>query len=785
MAEGGTTLAIGTADKDPTSQVAARAIELITKQGDFSESLRYLEENAQEDDPSAQSLWARLLLEANKPEQARWRFERAIATGATEIEPYLWTGDALLQQHRYTEAADRFLEAVEIDRTNPRAWAGRGRALIHEGDFDQGISALRTATECRPIYIQAFIELANILAELERYSEAITAAEAAVAAVEQRNPIDPLEAITANAIVGRIALETKAYALAIDQFEKSIFYASASSLVNRAEAQFEIARAHLMLGAAHAGLGHHELALDHFVASSEIEPAWKLFVLRAIAGVRATMGDFKAAYGEVGRMAQLYEDSIMSGDLTILHQQSYAEALYLLGHYEKAEQEYEAIVQALPEEGASWGHLTMVYREHAEFLPPPETAETIVRSEAEAIVKTKAEAIAKSKAAAFRATRLVEFGLEQNSTAARLIEGATLAIVLGEYDKARAHLTKAKQSASSDPLTYLLFGQLEAREGDLTKAATHFAQACAMEPADAVLRVHLGATYLGLGSAAKAEEEFRRVISAAPGNLAARIGLGEAMTTIGEEGDSTALTEAIKHFDEALRLDQTMTLNPPEREGSTRLTPKRRADVYYARGYARVGLYEQKSVAGFSFRQQDLRSAQKDFHKSLEIYPDHYRAQRALDKLGPLLRPALVGQRLPELAPFVVAGLAILIMALVNANFFLAWPSGKVIDSTGWTAGVFGSLLFVVAGLTLPQLLKLKVGGIELEKGAAEISTTLVALQREKSASVLELELRMPQIPPNLPRPSKRPVDHPMLKEVSSAKKSIRLATDADSGPNK
>jgi hypothetical protein len=35
----------------------------------------------------------------------------------------------------------------------------------------------------------------------------------------------------------------------------------------------------------------------------------------------------------------------------------------------------------------------------------------------------------------------------------------------------------------------------------------------------------------------------------------------------------------------------------------------------------------------------------------------------------------------------------------------------------------FGSLLFMVAGLYLPQLLKLKVGGIELEKSSLDQST--------------------------------------------------------------
>ena len=52
-----------------------------------------------------------------------------------------------------------------------------------------------------------------------------------------------------------------------------------------------------------------------------------------------------------------------------------------------------------------------------------------------------------------------------------------------------------------------------------------------------------------------------------------------------------------------------------------------------------------------------------------------------------------------------------------------------------------GSLVFMIAGLYLPQLLKLKVGGIQLEKSSAESVTTPVTIGVEKISAEPLLDL--------------------------------------------
>jgi hypothetical protein len=84
-----------------------------------------------------------------------------------------------------------------------------------------------------------------------------------------------------------------------------------------------------------------------------------------------------------------------------------------------------------------------------------------------------------------------------------------------------------------------------------------------------------------------------------------------------------------------------------------------------------------------------------------------------------------------------VAVLSVAILVLTQIGFWLRWPSSgsgtsggaDKIDVSWYVVLSFGSLLFAIAGLSLPQLLKLKVGGIELEKSVSDqISPTAPTL---------------------------------------------------------
>lgn len=259
--------------------------------------------------------------------------------------------------------------------------------------------------------------------------------------------------------------------------------------------------------------------------------------------------------------------------------------------------------------------------------------------------------------------------------------------------------------------------------------------------------MHLADTYLRLQAFDKAEERLRLVVHLAPGHLDARIDLGETLISSGEKGDLSALDEAAEEFSEVLTIDETMVLQPGDRRGSTRLSPKRRAAVLYARGYSRVQSYESKLLAPFRGRGV-LRLALADFREAWRLDPTNYRADRAIKKVEPLVSSRSPAGLPEKLGPLLVVILAILAMVLASANFFLGWPT-RLLDSGYWLLAVFGCLIFVIAGLTLPELLKLKVGGIELEKGTSQQTIGAVHLELHKGdlKAVFETTVRLAAMP--------------------------------------
>ena len=62
------------------------------------------------------------------------------------------------------------------------------------------------------------------------------------------------------------------------------------------------------------------------------------------------------------------------------------------------------------------------------------------------------------------------------------------------------------------------------------------------------------------------------------------------------------------------------------------------------------------------------------------------------------------------------------------AKHFMIAPDELSAHSGYYAVLTFGALIFMVAGLYLPQILKLKVAGIQLEKSSAEQITTPSAL---------------------------------------------------------
>ena len=237
------------------------------------------------------------------------------------------------------------------------------------------------------------------------------------------------------------------------------------------------------------------------------------------------------------------------------------------------------------------------------------------------------------------------------------------------------------------------------------------------------------------------------------------MGLGEVYIRRAEK-DSDFYEQSIHHLTEALEISRA-------KKGSKFLSKKEEAEVLYLRGYARTKLFESsRSLLSIS----SLGKASNDFKESLELAPKHspiyYSAKRSWQKVVDRLNP-ISSQNLAESAGrFLIVLASLTVFGFAQVEFFDTYLGGrqrailsedgrqaqlnenqkiradlgkeiqpentqiaqvgpvqaeiKSLSDTQYSLLTFGSLMFLSIGLYLPQILKLKVAGIELEKNVID-----------------------------------------------------------------
>lgn len=314
-----------------------------------------------------------------------------------------------------------------------------------------------------------------------------------------------------------------------------------------------------------------------------------------------------------------------------------------------------------------------------------------------------------------------------------LITMGELALTVEEYGKAEDPLTEAfsKNEAfdadvkkSARPATDL--GVLCMRREEFKEAIQHFETAVEMEIYDLSMRSNLAEAYLKDKQLEEAEKQFQRVLQTAPDHVESRIGLARVYAAFGETGDPDMYDAAIDQYSKAITLAMRNT-------GSKRLKKKELAAVLYSRGYARVKFCE----ASKSKDRGLLYPARVDFSDSLEMDPELFKAKRAVDKIDKVLPRRTPQGLLEKWGPLVILGFSTFVFLLSQLGIVLSFmdkskppllgalDQARYLHVNEYVALTFGSLLLMVASCYLPQLLKLKVPGIELEKTVVDQTTSV------------------------------------------------------------
>ncbi|MCP4584087.1 MAG: tetratricopeptide repeat protein [candidate division Zixibacteria bacterium] len=317
-----------------------------------------------------------------------------------------------------------------------------------------------------------------------------------------------------------------------------------------------------------------------------------------------------------------------------------------------------------------------------------------------------------------------------------LVQLATVHILMEEYSNAEELLKKAlildNESEDANVNMGILYTKKNKHkkvienEENLRQAVIYFKTALKLNPYNLTTRNSLAETCYKLKRYDTAEKIYiDEVLDIAPYNLEALIGLGEVYIAMAEAGDEDMFEEAIRRFKEAL----SIALNG--NKGSKRLRNKERAAVLYSLGYARVKLFEVSDT----FRDENLLwKAYRHFKDCCKIDPSHHKARRASEKLHKRLRIFSPQSLTEKIAPWLISIFSTFVFAIAQTNFFWNIPdlSKNNLSITSYISITFGALILIIAGLSLPRLLRLKVGAIELEKSAVEQITTSTSLGIKK-----------------------------------------------------
>jgi len=251
------------------------------------------------------------------------------------------------------------------------------------------------------------------------------------------------------------------------------------------------------------------------------------------------------------------------------------------------------------------------------------------------------------------------------------------------------------------------------RSEEHAEAVKNFRQALLVKPGNLTLRSNLGNALLQLKKFKDAKDEFARVLKLAPKNIDALLGAAEVSIELAGDSDPDQFQIGVDYLSDAIEYGW----NRPS--GSKCLSISETAKIYYVRGYARTKSYEADASLGV---RATLTPALNDFRQCKQLDPKDSKAPVAIEKITKFKRRRMRESWLEVWGPLVISIFGAIVFLFVQLDFFfpetLLRDKGPIASATEYGSLTFGSLLFMIAGLCLPQVLKLKLVGIELDKAS-------------------------------------------------------------------
>ena len=626
-------------------------------------------------------------------EEACKALERAIEIYPDSSPAYLFWGVSLGKLERYKEAIEKFEKATEADPQNTSAYYNWGVVLGELGQHEEAIEKYKKATEVDPRHAIAFNNWGNALTDMKRHEEAIKK-------YEKATEVDPKNADAyynwGNAL-GELGQQEEA----IEKYEKAT------------EADPKHAGVYTNWGNVLGDLGSHEEAIEKYLESKKLDPDLP-YPYHNMAYLFWSRGEYASANREWEETRKTYERAIKKEELSrnadlfgylgnVLH--------VVFGELVEAEEIYK---KGLDLDGNNIPILIGLVELNLEKRDQCDRDENsddksgtkeysfFEMCDSAASAHTKAREFYKS------AEKLLKVHIKESDQFNDVLRLGNLYGLMGEYEKAEEVLLKAQKKNENSAEVMNVLGIVCERRKRFKKAVQCFEKAVRRKPESFTFRSNLAEAYLKTKRVEEAEEEYQKILRITPNHVESQIGMGEVYTAMGDEGEEEMYEAALEHYIAALKLAKSPA-------SSRRLRRKELAALHYSRGYARVKHYEASNA---SKDVKLLHNALKVFKECALKDPDHHKAKRAVARLKERLRFFSGNHIRDVVAPWAIFLLSTVVFLAIQAGFYFKFPAE--IDVKLYVPMTFGLLIFMVAGIYLPQVLRLKVGSIELEKSSID-----------------------------------------------------------------
>jgi superkiller protein 3 len=634
--------------------------------------------------------WGYLLLDEKQFKQAEAKFREALAIDAKHAPAVDGVGRALQGLGKTAEAVAAYEQAAALWREEGSddtkiALQDWGYLLLDDNQFEQAEAKFREILAIHANYAPAVNGLGRALQGLGQAAGALAAYEQAAALWSEQGSADAKFALQN---WGGLLEDVDDFEAAVAKFRQAVALAPDDSAT-----WFSLAHG---LGSA----GVFDESIDAYGKSAKLDRK-DPYALHNRADTLMDIGRYRESWAEWQAATEAYETCVADSPRSRLELDQASNFAWVLADvfndWQAAESRYRSVLANEPDNANALVGLVKLYE-----------AWTLTG-------KPSVQALARQPLVARQSAQALKKRLGAGDDMATWLSLAEVAMATGDYAEAASCLSLAEKltgdvqsrKAGVAQRQGILFARQERYDG----AIGCFQQALRRWPANLKLRTNLAEAFVKAKQLDKAEGEYRRVLAQAPGNIEALVGMGQLCIDLAEGGDNDRLADAEKHLMDAIDNGAT------SRAGSKRLLGKELAQVKYLVGYARVKMFEAEPGPRTLYL---LEAAQRNFRDSRELDASNYKARAAADKLTKRLRASRRDQLAEWLGPALVCVLSLTVFAFAHYDFHYAVPAVRRLDAVQYIAITFGALVFFVAGLYLPKVLKLKVPGIELEKASMD-----------------------------------------------------------------